>query len=174
MGVKVPPRGTHGVEIPALRTGAVTGWSRRQQSSFRKDGGGRTQGGLHTLLLETIGAKSGAPRVAMVGYVEEAPGSMLIIGSMSGAAHHPAWVHNLAKQPWATVEFGGGRRVAVEAETLSGDEADQAWELIGREAAEYPAYRSQTDRELPVIRLRERPPAPDSPRSLPPRPAGAR
>jgi deazaflavin-dependent oxidoreductase (nitroreductase family) len=159
MSVKVPPKGTRGAAGWPSSPEQAIGWSRKQQEEFRKQGGGRTQGGVHTLLLETVGAKTGEPRVAMVGYVEEAPGSWLIIGSMSGEARHPAWVYNLAAQPLATVEFGDGRRVAVEASMPEAADLDAAWELIGREAPEYPKYRSQTDRELPIIRFRERPTA---------------
>jgi deazaflavin-dependent oxidoreductase (nitroreductase family) len=158
MSVKVPPPGTHGAEGWPSTPEQAVGWSKAQQKQFREHGGGRTQGGIHTLLLETVGAKSGEPRVAMLGFVEEAPNAWLVIGSMSGQANHPAWVYNLAKRPQATVELPGGTRLAVEAETLDGPELEAAWQLIGREAPEYPKYRSQTDRELPVVRLRARPP----------------
>jgi len=158
MSVKVPKKGTRGAQGWPSSPEQTIAWSEQQRRDFRERGGGRTQGGIATLLLETVGAKSGEPRVAMVGFVEEAPGSWLIIGSMSGMAHHPAWVYNLAKQPQATIEFGDGRRVEVDASTPQGADLDAAWELIGREAPEYPKYRSQTDRELPVVRLRARPP----------------
>jgi deazaflavin-dependent oxidoreductase (nitroreductase family) len=156
MGVKVPPKGSHGVRFPEMPSFIAKQFSRRQLQSFRKDHGGRTQGGLHTLMLETTGAKSGELRHAMLGYIEEAPGSWLVIASLGGAARHPAWVYNLAKRPQAMVEFGDGRRVDVEAETLEGDELDVAWDRIAKEAPEYPKYRSKTDRELPVVRLRGR------------------
>ena len=156
MKVKVPPKGTRGAQGWPSSPEQTVAWSEQQRREFRERGGGRTQGGIPTLLLETVGAKSGRSRVAMVGYVEEAPGSWLIIGSMSGMAHHPAWVYNLAKRPQATVELPGGRRVDVDAETPEGADLEGAWDLIGREAPEYPAYRSQTDRELPIVRLRER------------------
>ena len=48
----------------------------------------------------------------------------------------------------------GGTRVAVRAERLAGDSLDRAWERIAEEAPEYVAYRSTTDRAIPVIRLR--------------------
>ncbi len=158
MSVKVPPKGTRGEQGWPMTSEQAVGWSHQQEREFREHGGGRTQGGIPTLLLETVGAKSAARRVAMVGFVEEQPGSWLIIGSMSGMAKHPAWVYNLAKRPEATIEFGDGRRVDVDAKTLDGAELDAAWELIGREAPEYPKYRSQTDREIPVVRLTERRP----------------
>jgi deazaflavin-dependent oxidoreductase (nitroreductase family) len=124
--------------------------------SFRRRGGARTQGGLPAFLLETRGAKSGQVREAVLGYIEEAPDSWLVIASAVGAARHPAWLHNLARQPDATVEFGDGRRVEVRAETLAGHELSRAWERIAVDAPEYLRYRSKTDREIPVVRLRPR------------------
>jgi deazaflavin-dependent oxidoreductase (nitroreductase family) len=159
VSVKIPPKGTRGAQGWPTTTERAVAWAEQQRREFRERGGGRTQGGIPTLLLETVGAKSGESRVAMVGFVEEAPGSWLVIGSMSGMAHHPAWVYNLAKRPAATVEFGDGRRVEARAETVAGTDLDAAWALIGREAPEYPEYRSQTDREIPVIRLRQQDPA---------------
>ena len=154
MSIRLPPRGTRGVPFPRLPSWLATFFSRRQLASFRKRGGGRTQGGQHTLMLETVGAKTGKPRIAMLGYVEESPTSWLVVASLAGAARHPAWLHNLANQPDATVELGDGRRIAVRAETLDGPELVTAWQRIGAEAPEYVKYGSKTDREIPVIRLR--------------------
>lgn len=155
MSVKVPPKGTRGVPFPRLPGWAATRLSRSMTRQFRKRGGGQTSGGLHALLLETVGARSGELRHAMLGYIEEGPGSWLVIASLGGAARHPAWLHNLARNPEATIEFGDGRRVSVRAETLEGPQLDEAWARIGAEAPEYPKYRSKTDREIPVVRLRQ-------------------
>ena len=87
---------------------------------FRR-GGARTRGGVHTLMLETVGAKSGR-----------------------------------ARQPEVTIRFEDGRRVEVRAETLTGDALAAAWERIADEAPEFVGYRSETDREIPVVRLRRR------------------
>ena len=92
----------------------------------------------------------------MLGYLEESAGSWLIIASLAGTARNPAWLHNLAKHPDAAVEFGDGRRVNLTAETLHGPELEEAWQRIGSDAPEYVKYRSKTDREIPVIRLRQR------------------
>ena len=48
-----------------------------------------------------------------------------------------------------------GRRVQVVARTLEGQELDAAWTRIAREAPEYAAYLSKTDRAIPVVRLEE-------------------
>ena len=99
VSVKVPPKGSHGVRFPKMPSLIAKQFSRRQLQSFRKRHGGRTLGGLHTLMLETIGAKSGELRHAMLGYIEEAPGSWLIIASLGGAARHPAWLYNPREAP---------------------------------------------------------------------------
>ncbi len=75
---------------------------------------------------------------------------------MAGAAYHPSWLHNLAKRPEAMIEFDDGRRIPACAESLEGQGLERAWARIADEAPEYVAYRSKTDREIPVLRLRQR------------------
>jgi deazaflavin-dependent oxidoreductase (nitroreductase family) len=156
MNVKIPPRGTRGTPIPRLPGWLARRMSKAQLRLFHRQRGGHTQGGLHTLILETIGARSDEPRTAMLGYLEEPTDSWLVIASLSGAARHPGWLYNLAKNPEATIEFGDGRKVPVRAETLVGNDLESAWEHIAVNAPEYVKYRSKTDREIPVIRLRRR------------------
>ena len=122
---------------------------------FRR-GGARTQGGVATILLETVGVRSGETRQAVLGYIAEPAGSWLVIASAAGASRNPAWLHNLAHTPDATIQFADGIRVPVRAETLEGEALDAAWQVIGIEAPEYVKYRSKTDREIPVVRLRRR------------------
>ncbi|MFN2419611.1 MAG: nitroreductase/quinone reductase family protein [Candidatus Limnocylindria bacterium] len=152
MSVTVPPKGTRGVPFPRFITRLfsrfVPGMFRRRPNT--------TSGGIPTLLLETRGGKTGKLRYAMLGFLEDGPSAWLVIASAIGAKANPAWLHNLAKEPRATIEFFGGRRVEVEAETLVGAELDAAWKRLEVEAPEYPRYLSKTDRQIPVIRLRER------------------
>jgi deazaflavin-dependent oxidoreductase (nitroreductase family) len=110
--------------------------------------------GIPSVILESTGAKSGETRQAVVGYVPDGADSWLIIASAGGAAHHPQWVYNLAKKPEATLDFGDGRRVAVRADSPTGPDLDQAWAKIEKTAPLYVRYRTKTDREIPVIRLR--------------------
>jgi deazaflavin-dependent oxidoreductase (nitroreductase family) len=113
-----------------------------------------TAGGLHAFVVETTGGRTGRRRRAVLGYLEDGPDAWLVIGSMGGAPTNPAWVHNLEVNPAATVVMSDGTRVAVRAERLAGDALDRAWERIAEEAPEYLAYRSRTNRAIPVIRLR--------------------
>jgi deazaflavin-dependent oxidoreductase (nitroreductase family) len=151
MSVTVPPRGTRGVPFPRIITRL---FSRFVPGMFRRRLN-RTSGGIPTLLLETRGARSGTSRYAILGFLEDGPSAWLIVASAIGAKANPAWLHNLSKEPRATIEFYGGRRVEVTARTLSGAELEVAWRRLETEAPEYPRYLSKTDRQIAVIRLTE-------------------
>ncbi|MEP7082153.1 MAG: nitroreductase/quinone reductase family protein [Chloroflexota bacterium] len=116
----------------------------------------RTVGGLQTILLETRGAKSGELRQSVVGSLDGGEGSWLVIASLAGAARNPAWLHNLAARPEATISLDDGRRVEVRADSLEGQELDAAWARLAAIAPQYVNYRSKTDREITVLRLRRR------------------
>jgi deazaflavin-dependent oxidoreductase (nitroreductase family) len=107
-------------------------------------------------MLETVGATSGEPRQAVLGFLPEGDDAWLVIAALAGAARNPAWLHNLASRPDATIRFDDGRRVDVHAETLEGDDLGAAWERISSEAPEFVGYRATTDREIAVVRLRRR------------------
>ena len=152
MPVRVPPGGTRGLRLPRFlaRLG-----NRMMLRKFRA-GGARTQGGIETLMLETVGAKSGQPRQAVLGFLPDGDDAWLVIASLAGAARNPGWLHNLAARPEATIQFEDGRRIDVTAETLEGAELAAAWERLEREAPEFPKYRTTTDREMAIVRVRRR------------------
>jgi deazaflavin-dependent oxidoreductase (nitroreductase family) len=60
--------------------------------------------GVPTALLETTGARSGAPRANAVIYFHDGE-RVTIVASKLGMDHHPAWFHNLRAHP--DVVFGG-------------------------------------------------------------------
>lgn len=91
--------------------------------------------GLRTLLLTTIGRRSGEPRQVPLLYVERA-GGYVVIGSNWGGEAHPAWSANLLAQPKATVSLGG-KSVEVAGRLLTGDERREMWDAV---AAYWPAY----------------------------------
>jgi deazaflavin-dependent oxidoreductase (nitroreductase family) len=149
MSVTVPPNGTRGVPFPRFIVHLL---SRFTPGMFRR-GERKTGGGIQTLLLETRGARSGKTRHAILGYLEDGPDAWLVIASLAGAKRQPDWLRNLAGEPHATVEFYGGRRVDVEARSLTGDELAAAWKRLETEAPEYPKYLQKTDREIPIVLL---------------------
>jgi deazaflavin-dependent oxidoreductase (nitroreductase family) len=116
--VTVPPKGTRGVLFPRFITrltgGLTAGMFRKRQP--------KTSGGIRTLLLEPRGAKSGKTGYAILGYLEDGPGAWLVVASLVGAARHPGWLYNLAKDPHAIIEFADGVRLEiwVEVEKVTG------------------------------------------------------
>jgi len=152
MPVTIPKEGTRGVPFPRR---FVKFYAPLQARMFRRRHGGRTQGGVPAFMLETAGARSGKARTAMLGYLEDGPGAWLVVASLAGAKRHPGWLHNLAHDPTATIEFGDGRRTRVEASTLDGEDLDRAWQRFATDAPEYVKYKSKTDRSMPIVRLTE-------------------
>ena len=75
-----------------------------------------TPGGRFGMLrLATVGRKTGKPRAAMLGYIEDGPN--LVTPAMNGWAQpEPAWWLNLQGNPEATVELlDGPRKVTARA-----------------------------------------------------------
>lgn len=107
--------------------------------------------GAPTTLLETVGRKSGLPRISPLLFARE-EGSIVVVGSNFGQAHHPAWTGNLLARPDA-VAIVRGQRIPVRADLLAGDEAESAYQLMVNTTAVYSSYRGRTDREIRVFRL---------------------
>jgi deazaflavin-dependent oxidoreductase (nitroreductase family) len=111
---------------------------------------GRGMGG--TLILTTVGVKTGKKRDAQLTLFPDGD-AWLVVASKGGSATHPAWYLNMAAHPdkiWAQV---GSRRVRVNADTLKGDARASAWQRITSQYSNYSDYEKKTDREIPVVRL---------------------
>jgi deazaflavin-dependent oxidoreductase (nitroreductase family) len=88
-----------------------------------------------------------------LGWFADGNNAWLIVASMGGAAKHPAWYFNLARNPdkvWIEVDK---RKLQVQAESLKGAAYDNAWNQIVAETPTYGGYKEKTDRHIPVIRL---------------------
>jgi deazaflavin-dependent oxidoreductase (nitroreductase family) len=110
--------------------------------------------GRPLLLLTTVGAKSGRLRRTLLGRFPNRDDIWLVVASGAGSAKHPAWYVNMARNPdkvWIEI---GKRTLMVAPESLQGAERAEAWQRIVSLAPGYGAYQEQTDREIPVVRLR--------------------
>jgi deazaflavin-dependent oxidoreductase (nitroreductase family) len=112
--------------------------------------------GFDALVLTTIGRKSGLERSTPVGWFPGKDGSWLIVASAAGAAKNPDWYRNMAAHPDQVQIETAGRKVAVIAEQLHGAEREEAWRQTAAASPQFAQYQQKTDRELPVIRLRQR------------------
>jgi deazaflavin-dependent oxidoreductase (nitroreductase family) len=108
-------------------------------------------GPVPTLLLTTIGRKSGRESIMPMIYGEVADG-YAVIASKGGDEKHPGWYHNLMAQDEVQVQvandvFRATHRIA------SGDERSAIWKQMMSIYPLYDAYQSRTSREIPVVVL---------------------
>jgi deazaflavin-dependent oxidoreductase (nitroreductase family) len=119
--------------------------------------GGRTTAvgltiGLPVVWLTTTGAKSGEPRtVPLLGSLDGA--AIVLIASNFGQTHHPAWYHNLRKNPQATITVDD-QSGQYEAREVTGAEYDRLWQRAVSLYAGYAAYKQRTGgRAIPIMLL---------------------
>ena len=133
-------------------TMSAAAWKRMNEpviAAFRKNGG-RTGRKHPVILLTTIGARTGQPRVTPLNFSEDA-GRFVVIASKGGAATHPAWFHNLVANPEVTIEHGSE---TFRARAIVAEEPERT-RLFDRQAAAMPffdGYRRRVKaREIPVV-----------------------
>ena len=106
-----------------------------------------------TLLLKTVGAKSGADRLSPLIY-GEADGAWVVIGS-GGNERHPHWYDNLVASPDVEIKVGS-QSLFVRARTATGKERERLWAHMVEVYPPYGSYQASTEREIPVVVLEER------------------
>lgn len=107
--------------------------------------------GATLLLLHTVGAKTGQPRLSPLAYLT-VDGKMLIVGSYAGAPKDPAWVHNLRALPKAHIEVGT-EAYDVDVRELPREERDALYPKIVEIAPTFGQYQANTDRIIPLFEL---------------------
>jgi deazaflavin-dependent oxidoreductase (nitroreductase family) len=122
-------------------------------AEFRANHGkvGGNFAGAPLLLLHTVGARSGAPRINPMMYLPD-EGRYLVFASKAGSDRHPDWYHNLLAHPEVQIEVGD-EILTVRAVELHGAERDA---YFTEQAGRYPgfaAYQRKTERIIPVVAL---------------------
>jgi F420H(2)-dependent quinone reductase len=106
------------------------------------------------LRLTTIGRRSGQPRVAIVGYLEDGPNIVTL--AMNGWAEaEPAWWLNLQAQPDTTVELKDGLRT-VRGRAAHGEERDRLWARWGKFSPDYDGWAAMRPGQTAVVVLEPR------------------
>ena len=107
-----------------------------------------------SLLLHTIGAKTGVARTNSLSYSRDGD-DYLVVASKGGDPRAPGWYHNLKANPSIEINVGP-RRFRATATPVLPDNTDYArlWDIVNKNNADrYIAYQSKTTRPIPVIRL---------------------
>lgn len=101
------------------------------------------------LLLETIGRKSGQPRVIPIAYFFH-EGKYLIVESNWGRDKHASWYLNLKKNPRALLTVNG-KKIPAEAYEAQGEEYARLWKFATERHPPYLDYQKMTSRQIPIV-----------------------
>jgi F420H(2)-dependent quinone reductase len=110
--------------------------------------------GIPSLLLRTVGAKTGKQRTSSLTYARDGK-NYLVVASKSGAPRDPGWYHNLKAQPDVEINVGP-KRFAVTARPVLPDDPDypRLWQIVNKNNQNrYIAYQKRTSRPIPVVVL---------------------
>ncbi len=146
------PSGTRGKGMPGVNS-PVSKWVNNLMVRLAR---GRSSGrfmGMDTLVLTTTGAKSGQRRETLLASFPDGDNAWLICAAFGGNAKNPAWYHNIAAHPDQVEIQVRGRKAKVTPSQLTGEERAAAWQRITTDLPRFNGYATNTDRELPVIRL---------------------
>jgi deazaflavin-dependent oxidoreductase (nitroreductase family) len=127
--------------------------SREDAEKYMASGGaeGTEMEGKPTVLLTTIGAKSGKIRKSPLMRVEH-NGEYAIVASMGGAPANPSWYGNVVKNPRVELQDGTVNG-DYDAREVFGDEKATWWERAVAAWPPYAEYQTRTDRAIPVFVL---------------------
>ena len=111
--------------------------------------------GIPSLLLHTVGAKTGKPRSATLTYARDGE-NYLVVASKGGDPKAPGWYHNLKANPSVDINVGP-KRFKVTATPVLPDDPDYArlWKIVNKNNSNrYEAYQQKTSRPIPVVALK--------------------
>ncbi len=109
--------------------------SRGRIGLSRPEAGGK----FGMMRLNTLGRRSGEPRVAIIGYYEDGPNLVTLAMNGWGRAE-PAWWLNLQAKPDTTVDLADGPRT-VRARAATGEERERLWATF----RDYPGWGDDID-----------------------------
>lgn len=107
------------------------------------------------LILHTIGAKSGIPRLNPMAYQKSHDSDeIFVFASNNGGPKNTGWYYNALAHPnQVSVEFGGGRGYAVKVREVIGTERDAIYARQAGQFENFARYQQQTTRTIPVLGL---------------------
>ncbi|OKH82469.1 nitroreductase [Mycobacterium sp. ST-F2] len=110
-----------------------------------------------SLLLHTVGAKTGLARTTSLTYAKDGD-SYLVVASKGGEPTAPGWYFNVKADPEIEINVGT-KRIPVTARVVGKDDPDypRLWQVVNKNNANrYAGYQKRTTRPIPVIALTPR------------------
>lgn len=116
--------------------------------------GHRIPGAPPSLLLHTVGAKTGINRTTTLSYAVDG-GAYLVVASKGGDPKAPGWYHNLKANPKVGINVGP-KRMPATARIIGADDPDypRLWKLVNdNNSGRYDGYQKRTKRPIPIVAL---------------------
>lgn len=110
--------------------------------------GQNAQGGFPTLLLTTIGRKSGEKRTTPAVFMRHGK-DLVVVGSLAGYDQHPAWVLNLNANPKCEVQLDFDKYHAVSRDATD-TERKALWPSLVKTFPAWGYFQMQTERPFAV------------------------
>jgi deazaflavin-dependent oxidoreductase (nitroreductase family) len=132
----------------------TTEWAREHVHRYVATGGAEGhewKPGVPTLLLTTVGRRSGQARRTPLIYQKDGD-SYLVVASKGGHPAHPDWYSNLVAEPRVRVQVGSEVFDAT-ARAADPDEQARLWPRMTAVWPDYDAYQQRTDRPIPIVVL---------------------
>lgn len=147
------------VVAPLTRTPLFRWVAPRVLPSFewllKRISGGRVQlSGLlvPSLVLHSIGAKSGIERDTELMYTPDGHGRAIVAGTSYARQRHPAWTYNLIAHPDAAISVRGNR-MSVRAARVDESGREDAWRRIEQQWPGYRGYERESGRTVRLFLL---------------------
>lgn len=112
---------------------------------------GKGPSGLPTLLLTTVGRKSGEQRTVALVFLQHGD-DMVIVASLAGYDQHPAWYLNLQANPRCWVQRDRHKTAAV-ARDANEAERRELWPKLNATLPLWGHFQEGTDRPFPIVIL---------------------
>jgi deazaflavin-dependent oxidoreductase (nitroreductase family) len=107
--------------------------------------------GAPTLILTTLGRRSGKPRRLALIYGMDGD-RYIVVASKGGADQHPDWYLNILEHPEVQVQVKADRFRAT-ARTATPAEHDALWPRMADIWPDYNTYQTKTQRQIPLVIL---------------------
>jgi deazaflavin-dependent oxidoreductase (nitroreductase family) len=136
--------------------GLQSAFLRVHQGLYERSGGliGHRLIGVPSLLLRSVGRKTGAPRTSALVYAKD-DDSYIVVASNGGDDRPPGWLHNVTSR--SDVQIQVARRASnATAEVLGPEHADydRLWKLVNaKNHRRYDGYQAKTARPIALVRL---------------------
>ncbi|MEN9936872.1 MAG: hypothetical protein RLZZ387_3451 [Chloroflexota bacterium] len=107
--------------------------------------------GVPTLILTTVGRRSGKPRRLALIYGKDGD-SYVVVASKGGHDAHPDWYLNLLDNPEVQVQVAADR-FRANARTATPEERERLWPQLAAIWPDYNNYQQKTERQIPLVIL---------------------